>query len=119
MANGKWNKRGKFVGIFLGLSLILIVCFSVLKVMYALEHIPLQGTWESQETGQILTFTDQGSVEFEGNLPNGIYHILSPNTMEYTIDKKTFIMNYRIDGQVLYWGTDENKLECFDKVWLR
>lgn len=85
--------------------------------MYTIQNVSLQSTWRSEETGQVLTFTKDERVEFRGNLPNGIYHILSPKTMEYTVDGKTFQMIYHIEDYKLYWGTDEEHLECFVKVW--
>lgn len=85
--------------------------------MYNIQNVTLQNTWRSEETGQILTFNENEQVEFEGNLGDGIYHILSPNTMEYTIDGKTFKMIYRIEKNKLYWGIDEEHLECFVKIW--
>ena len=85
--------------------------------MYNMQNISLQNTWCSEETGQVLTFTEDERVEFKGNLPSGIYHILSPKNMEYTIDGKTFQMIYYIKDSKLYWGTDENHLECFKRVW--
>ena len=86
--------------------------------MHNIQNLILQNTWRSEETGQVLTFTDDNLVEFDGNLPDGIYHILSPNTMEYTIDNKTFKMIYQIEENKLYWGIDESNMECFVKVWL-
>lgn len=85
--------------------------------MHNQQNIVLQSTWRSEETGQVLTFNENNHVEFEGDLPDGIYHILSPNTMEYTIDDKTFKMFYHIEENKLYWGIDETHLESFVKVW--
>lgn len=82
-----------------------------------MQNTTLQSTWRSEETGQVLTFNENNQVKLEGHLPDGIYHILSPNTMEYTTDGKTFRMVYHIEDNKLYWGIDENHLECFEKVW--
>ena len=73
----------------------------------------LQSIWQSEETGQVLSFSPDGTVLFSGNLPSGIYHIISPNMMEYTINEQTFQMIYQIKDQKLYWGLNETSLETF------
>lgn len=117
MANNDWRKRLGITYFIIGICVIFITCFSLLRFMYAMDHVSLQSTWRSEETGQELTFTDQDCVQIKGSSSSGIYHILSPDTMEYTIDGKTFKMIYHIEGKKLYWGLDENSLECFRKVW--
>lgn len=106
----------KIALVIIALCTIIIVCFSILKLAYRRQDITLQGIWQSKETGQIVTFTSDGNVNLEGDLPNGIYHIISPNTMEYTVDGKTFQMIYRIVDRTLYWGLDEMSLESFQLI---
>ena len=117
MIKGK-RRIEKKLGIGLGsLAIILVICFLVLKGMYSLTDTTLYGKWRSTETGQIVCFTEDEKVTFEGDLPSGYYHILSPGKIEYTIDHKTFQMIYRIEDNKLYWGVDETHLEKFDKTW--
>lgn len=110
----KTNKKKVFMCI--GLCLILAICFIVLKMMYIRQNVTLQNTWQSKETGQILTFNSNGSVDIKGKSEGGIYHIISPNTMEYTVDGKTFQMIYQIVDRTLYWGLNDRSLESFQLV---
>ncbi len=98
------------------IGLMIIICFGVLKFMDGYQHITLQSTWQSEETSQVLTFTSDGRVKFNGNLPSGTYYIISPNKMEYTINGQTFQMVYKIEEQKLYWGLDEQSMERYK--WL-
>lgn len=107
------NKK-VFMGI--GLCLILAICFILLKMMYIRQNVTLQNTWQSKETGQILSFNANGSVDIKGKSSDGIYHIISPNTMEYTVDGKTFQMIYHIVDRTLYWGLNDRSLESFQLV---
>ena len=117
MANSNRKIQKKIILAICGLTAIFILCFLVLKFMYTIQNTTLQSTWRSEETGQVLTFTNDNLVQFEGDLSSGIYHILSPGTMEYTIDGKTFQMLYRIEKNKLYWGIDEAHLESFVRTW--
>lgn len=110
------DTRRKRLTVIIVFCLILVISFLLLKIVYDYQNITLESTWQSEETGQVLTFTSTGKVVLQGKLPNGIYHIISPNKMEYTVDGKTFLTIYRIEDKKLYWGIDENKLECFDWV---
>lgn len=96
------------------LLIIVIAFFFILKHLQKRENLVLQRTWQSQETGIILTFTSDHQVVFKSDLPSGIYHIISQNTMEYTTEDQTFLMTYHLEKEKLYWGIDENHLECFD-----
>lgn len=100
----------------IGLCLILAICFILLKMMYIRQNVTLQNTWQSKETGQILTFNSNGSIDIKGKSLGGIYHIISPNTMEYTVDGKTFQMIYHIVDRTLYWGLNDRALESFQLV---
>ncbi|MBE6023477.1 MAG: hypothetical protein E7231_09620 [Cellulosilyticum sp.] len=117
MTRGKWNIQTKIIGVICALILIFICCFFMLKFMYNMQNTTLQSTWKSDETGQILSFTPDNRVVFDGGSSNGIYYILSTDTMEYTIEGQTFQMMYYIKDQKLYWGIDKNHLECFTKRW--
>ena len=110
----KTTKKKVFMCI--GLCLILAICFILLKMMYIRQNVILQNTWQSKETGQILTFNTNGSVDIKGTSSGGIYHIISPNTMEYTVDGKTFQMIYQIVERTLYWGLNDKSLESFQLV---
>lgn len=110
------NQNKKKPLILIALCLILAICFSFLKIMYNRQNITLQNTWQSTETGQILSFNVDGSVDIKGKPLNAIYHIISPNRMEYTVDGKTFQMIYRIEDAILYWGLSEMSLERFELI---
>lgn len=112
----KQNQNKKKVFISIGVCLILAICFILLKVMYTRQNVTLQNTWQSKETGQILSFNANGSVDIKGKSSDGIYHIISPNTMEYTVDGKTFEMIYHIVDRTLYWGLNDASLESFQLV---
>lgn len=97
-------------------TVFLVVCFFILKLTYMSQNAVLQSKWRSEETGQVLTFTDDNKVKLEDSTTIGIYYIRAPEKMEYTIEDKSFQMIYRIDGNKLYWGIDPENLECFSKV---
>ena len=109
------KKRFHYKKIFICLLFIsiLVISFLSLNFFKQKETITLVHTWQSDETGQILTFTKDGSVTFKNNLPTGTYRIISPNTLEYTIDGMSFEMIYTIEENKLYWGIDEAHLETF------
>lgn len=71
--------------------------------------------WESTESGQILRFYEDGRVKIKGNDIDAFFEIKGDNHMLYTIEGKTFDMYYRFDDDNLYWGTDINNLEIFDR----
>lgn len=110
------NQNKKKTLILIALCLILAICFIFLKIMYNRQNITLQNTWQSTETGQILSFNVDGSVDIKGKSLNSVYHIISPNRMEYTVDGKTFQMTYRIEDTTLYWGLSEMSLERFELI---
>ncbi len=96
--------------IITGLLTISFLCLAFLKQK---EAISLVGTWASEETGVVLTFTKDGKVTFKNDLPEGIYRIISPNIIEYTIENMSFQMIYTIEDGKLHWGVDEEHLETF------
>lgn len=100
--------------LILSLFLFLLAAFILLKWVQQINAPILTRTWQSEDTGVVLTFTENGSVDFKEDLPSGTYHIVSPNTMEYTIEGKTFVMIYELKDKKLYWGMDKDKLEVFD-----
>lgn len=112
----KKKSSKKYIKMGIGLCIILVVCFILLKIMYINQNVTLQNTWQSKETGQIIRFDDKGYVSIKGKSSSGIYHIISPNTMEYTIDGKTFEMKYHIVDRTLYWGLSDRSLESFQLV---
>lgn len=77
------------------------------------EANSIVGTWISEETGIVLTFTKEGKVTFKDGLSEAIYRIISPNTIEYTVDNMSFQMIYTIQDGKLYWGVDEEHMETF------
>lgn len=107
----------KRILLIISIILFLFIAFGILYWTYKNQAPSLTHKWQSDETGVILTFTEEGTVTFENELPNGTYHIMSPNTMEYTIDNKTFLMFYRIDEKKLYWGVNEEALESFSRCY--
>lgn len=98
------------------LTVFLVGCFCILKLTYLSQNAVLQSKWRSEETGQVLTFTEDNKVKLENSKATGIYYIRTPEKMEYTIEGKSFQMIYRIDGNKLYWGLDSENLECFSKI---
>ena len=107
------NKKKLFL---IGLCLILVLSFILLKLMYRHQNVTLQNTWQSKETGQIISFNMDGTVDIKGKSLSGIYHIISPNTMEYTVGGRTFQMIYRIVDASLYWGLNDTSLERFELI---
>ena len=109
------KRRFRYKNIFICLFIIgiLVVSFLSLNFFKQKETITLVHTWQSDETGQILTFTKDGNVTFKNNLPSGTYRIISPNTLEYTINGMSFEMIYTIEENKLNWGIDEAHLETF------
>lgn len=111
------HSKLKRILLIMSIILFLFIAFGILYWAYKNQAPSLTHKWQSDETGVILTFTEEGTVTFENGLPNGTYHIMSPNTMEYTIDNKTFLMFYRIDEKKLYWGVNEEALESFSRCY--
>ena len=112
----KQNTSKKKAFVIIGLCLILAICFIVLKIVYNHQNVTLQNTWQSKETGQILSFNPDGTVDIKGTSLDGTYHIISPNTIEYTVDGKTFLMTYYIVDTTLYWGVNNMALEHFQLI---
>ncbi len=96
-------------------ALVIIIggSFTILKLIGKKNNVDLTSTWQSTQTNQILTFKKDGTVDLVGNVPNGVYTIIKPNQMEYTVDGKTFVMSYEIKDGMLYWGLNKDKLESF------
>lgn len=94
---------------------VLAVSFFVLDFTSTYENPGLVGKWVSTETGESIKFTEDEHVKLSSSTLTGTYHIISPNTMEYTIDGLTFTMFYRIEDRYLYWGMNEETLECFKR----
>lgn len=111
------KRKSKIVILISSGLLFIALAFGALFFMYKNEEPVLTHSWQSDETGVVLTFTEEGTVIFKDNLPSGIYHIVSPNSMEYTVDQKTFLMCYRIENKKLYWGMDESSLESFSRYY--
>ena len=94
---------------------VLAVSFLTLGSMNNYENPSLTGKWISTETGATVKFTQDERVILSASPLTGTYHIISPNTMEYTIDDLTFTMSYRIEGRYLYWGMNDEAQECFKR----
>lgn len=94
---------------------VLAASFLILNATNDYENPSLIGKWVSTETGTTIKFTQDERVIISASALTGTYHIISPNTMEYTIDGLTFTMLYRIDDRYLYWGMSEEALECFKR----
>ena len=92
---------------------LLVISFFCLAFLKQKEAITLVHTWQSKETGEVLTFTKDGKVTFKNNLPEGVYRIISPNTIEYTVGNMSFQMIYTIQDNKLHWGIDQEHLEIF------
>ena len=101
--------------IIISMLLLIVLSFCILSVLNSKESPGLSGTWQSEETGQVIRFTNKGTVVLKDNSKTGVYRIISTNTMEYTIDDLTFTMTYRIEEGMLYWGIDEENIERFNR----
>ncbi len=101
----------------LSLLLLLSVIFLITSVCVLKNYIspPLTGKWISSETGEIVTFKKDGSIDVGEQSNVATYKIIEPNLMEYTIDDKVFIMTYSIEGRVLNWGIKGNESEVFHR----
>lgn len=119
ISNKKRKSRCRGIIIILLVIALLSISFLCLAVLKQKETTSLVGTWTSEETGVVLTFTKEGKVTFKDNLSQGIYRIISPNTIEYTIDNMSFEMFYTIEEGKLYWGIDEENKETFSSGLLR
>jgi hypothetical protein len=95
--------------------MLLLISFLSISSLKSYNKPTLIGKWKSLETGEEVFFTENGEVTFTNTSKSGRYTILSSSKMEYTIDNKTFIMYYVLDGRNLSWGLDEEKLEIFIK----
>lgn len=111
----KKKRKSHYRGIIAILMIIglLAISFFCLAFLRQKEAITLVHTWQSEETGEVLTFTKDGKVTFKNNLPEGVYRIISPNTIEYTVGNMSFQMIYTIEDDKLYWGIDQEHLEIF------
>ena len=110
------KNSGKKIALLLAaIVLFIVLSFLTFFIIKVYELPTLQGKWYSEETGEQVIFLEDGTVKIGNSKTQGIYHITSPNSMEYTIDNYTFHMNYRIENRKLYWGTDEENMECFRK----
>lgn len=113
----KQKRTSNIIILIVSMCLLVAVAFGVLYWVNKNDELTLTHKWKSEETGIVLTFTNEGKVVFNSDLPSGTYHIISPTTMEYTIEGKTFLMTYQIKDKKLYWGMDENTLESFKRCF--
>ncbi|MDF2877277.1 MAG: hypothetical protein K0S30_373 [Clostridia bacterium] len=100
------------------LSMIVILFVISFISLYSLKNYknpPLVGKWTSLETGEEISFTTSGLVKFKNTSKTGTYTLISTSKMEYTIDNKTFVMYYYLEGRSLSWGVDNDSLEKFIK----
>ena len=97
--------------IFLIIVSVLVISFFVLSFVHHYEEPKLIGRWVSTETGVTVKFTKGEKVTISTSPLTGTYHIISPNTMEYTIDDLTFTMYYHIEDRSVYWGLTEAEAE--------
>lgn len=95
--------------------ILLVMSFISLYSLKNYENPPLVGKWTSLETGEEISFTDNGIVKFKSTAKTGTYTLISASKMEYTIDNKTFVMYYHLEGRNLSWGVDNESLEQFIK----
>lgn len=113
LSKKKRQPRYKGTIVILLLISLLAISFLCLAFLKQKEAVNLVGTWTSEETGIVLTFTKEGNVVFKNSLSQGIYRIISPNTIEYTVEDMSFQMIYAIEDGKLHWGVDEEHLETF------
>ncbi len=109
------SKKIIFIAVLL---IILVVSFLSFSAFKSYSIPTLIGKWKSLETGQEISFTEDGLVTFKDTTKVGTYTILSSSKMEYTIDNKTFIMYYYLEEKHLSWGIDEKDLELFTKKFI-
>lgn len=109
--------RKRMMSLLVCLCLFMMAAAGILYSMQKSDKPVLQRKWQSEETGVCLTFHSDGVVTFDAPLPSDTYYIVSPDTMEYTINNRTFLMTYHIKDKKLYWGLNEETLECFKKCY--
>ncbi len=110
----------KFQKTFLLRSSIMIVLLILsmallLKFIHNYNNPTLYGKWQSQLTGEIITFQKNGQVIIDGVSDTSKFTLIKPTQMLYEINEKTFAMYYWLEGRNLYWGTDPENLELFVK----
>lgn len=108
------NKKIYFIVMIAVLLFLSTLSFLAVKKM---SYPSLVGKWRSLETGQQVIFTENGEVKLEKPSDAGKYTILSSSKMQYTINRKSFIMYFEIKDKNLLWGTDKNHLEVFIKSY--
>ena len=108
------NNHKKIIAL-LSISLFIVFSFFSFSIIKLYETPTLEGKWRSEETGDEVTFLENGTVILDNTNETGTYYITSPNSMEYSVENYTFQMIYRIEDRKLYWGTDEANMECFKK----
>ena len=109
----KKKKQSKYIIVSTIISLFLISSIFLINIFSNIDRDSLIGKWKSELTNQVVYFTSDGEVKLDSTDITGTYHIISPNTMEYTISDMSFEMMYKIDDNKLYWGVDESKFEVF------
>ncbi|MGL4736790.1 MAG: hypothetical protein ACRCW2_04980 [Cellulosilyticaceae bacterium] len=105
--------RQPIIRIITSIFVITLLCICTLYGYERYSNPTLQGKWQSEETGEVVTFTKDGQVVLEGMNKPAIYEKIAPGKMRYTIDDKVFQMRYELEGRQLSWGVEGENLEIF------
>lgn len=105
--------RQPVIRIIVAIFVITLLCICTLYGYERYSNPTLQGKWQSEETGETVTFTKEGKVILDGTSSPAIYEKIAPGKMLYTIDGKVFHMNYELEGRQLSWGVEGENLEIF------
>lgn len=118
MSQNFTRKKARKYNTFRILAATIFLTFIAVGSLYGVERYnnpPLEGEWQSVETGEVVKFAKDGLVIIEENGYTPKYSIISPNKMAYTIDDKDFTMQYFIEGRTLKWGIEGQELEEFER----
>ena len=97
------------------LSCILLSSLFLIRQIGAYQNPDLMGEWISKETGRCVTFLENGQVLLEDKNYIPTYVITKPNEMIYTIEDKTFLMEYSLEKRELSWGIKGQDRELFQR----
>jgi hypothetical protein len=97
------------------LIFIMLISTAVIHQIGAYQSPDLIGTWISKESGLSVTFQEDGQVLVEGKSYTPKYILTKPNQMFYTIEDKTFVMEYALEGRELYWFIEGENEEVFSR----
>lgn len=118
MSENFTRKKARRYNTFRILAATIFLVFIAVGSLYGVEKFnnpSLEGTWQSIDTGEMITFSKDGEVKVKDSTYIPKYEVVSPNKMQYTIEDKDFTMQYFIEGRILKWGIEGQELEEFKR----